>query len=164
MASILASFEGTKTGNFGLELPTASYISNSTNLIIEEITQKAKEVGQSIPLNPMLVFSWNCHSCLSYFITSHKPQVIYLSELKFSLEQTITHVLSSLHCPYFRFIPIVGRSGSLVLDQKLHLDIQIVVANSSPINCLVFCFPSSTCSLLLSMVQLSLKKGFLGQF
>lgn len=71
----------------------------------------------------MIAFIWNCRG-LGYAATvrilrecvySHRPQLLFLSEVKFSSVERARKIGVSLGYSLFHFVSAVGQSGSLLL-------------------------------------------------
>lgn len=71
---------------------------------------------------------------------SHRPEVLFLSEVKSDSEDKIRGLVTSLGFQHMEFIPSVGRAGGLLLTWKAAVTIQIICSNQNVITCM---FPQS---------------------
>lgn len=98
------------------------------------------------PPSIMLAIIWNCRGMgrptavrsLRAFVKSHKPSLLFLSELHISSPIKIQKLCLSLGFHHLEFVPALGRSGGLVLAWKDHLDFRLLTSNSSLISGLIF--------------------------
>lgn len=94
----------------------------------------------------MIAIIWNCRGLgqpatvrsLSSLVSSHRPNVVFLSEIKSSNKEKIQKIALGLGFPCTEFIPSVGSAGGLLLCWNNNIDLKVVVANNFLINCMVF--------------------------
>lgn len=83
---------------------------------------------------------------LRVFIKTHKPSIVFLSELKTysSSSFKIQKILLSLGFPSFDFVPAIGKVGGIALYWKSVVNLQVVFSNPNMINAMIFFEPSHT--------------------
>lgn len=100
----------------------------------------------------MIVLLWNCHGIghsstvrsLRNYAVSHRLDVVFLSEVKIMHVDRIEKIVKILGFASFEFVPAQGRAGGLLLAWNSSMNIQIILANESVINCLI-CNTSEEC-------------------
>lgn len=93
----------------------------------------------------MTAFVWNCRGVgqpsavriLRNFVVSHRPSIIFLSEVKSTNIDFVNRIMLSLGFKNLEFIPATGRSGGLLLGWIDCIDITVLLTNDNYINCLV---------------------------
>lgn len=96
--------------------------------------------------------AWNCRGIgrvaavrsLQVMIQTHKPSILFLSELKTSSLPKIQKIMSSLGFPNLEFVPSIGAAGGLVLGWKNSVQIQVIVSTAWFINVLILSHPQHT--------------------
>lgn len=107
----------------------------------------------------MMLMAWNYRGIglssvvrsLRVFSKTHRPSILFLSELKTSSYPKIQKLLLSFGFSSFEFIPAVGKSGGIVLCWKYEINLQVTISNSNLINSLIFSDPSHTPWMLTSV-------------
>lgn len=93
----------------------------------------------------MIILAWNCRGIsqsttiqsLREYNLSHRPDVLFLSEIKSSRNVYIMSIVSALGFHNFYLVLVVGCSGGLLLLWKEEFDIHIIAGSTCLINCLV---------------------------
>lgn len=93
----------------------------------------------------MIFFIWNCRGLsratairsLRELIRSHRPDVVFLSEIKCSHSPFVTNLGKSLGFTFSHCVPAAGRASGLLLLWKAQIDLNIVVDSQFLINCLI---------------------------
>lgn len=100
----------------------------------------------------MIALFWNCWGMgqpsavriLRNYVISHRPSVIFLSEVKNSNIDIVGRLMGSLGFDNFEFVPARGRSGGLLFGWKVNLNISILLSTESFVNCIIHNHPAET--------------------
>lgn len=94
----------------------------------------------------MIGIEWNCRGIghpstlrsLRGFINSHRPDFVFLSEIKCTDAGKIRKFVTKCGFCMHEFVPSVGKSWGLLVMWKQDINLKVVVSSSSCINCLIF--------------------------
>ena len=100
----------------------------------------------------MLVFSWNCRGLrndptvltLKSFLTSSKPNFVFISETKCGLEYSEDKI-ATLGYTNSHVVPSVGRSGGLWVLWDDNFDISVMSSSHNLVHCAVSTRDSTPC-------------------
>ncbi|KAG8380712.1 hypothetical protein BUALT_Bualt06G0044500 [Buddleja alternifolia] len=113
-------------------------------IVTEKRVTKWKRPGGVTRIVDMKILSWNCRGIahpttrrtLRALIIEHKPDVVFLCELKTSLLSSLSSLLDSLNLYSKHFVPPLGRSRGLGLAWNSHVELQITLDSKFHINAL----------------------------
>lgn len=94
----------------------------------------------------MIGLIWNCRGIgqpsvvrsLKMLIKQHQPSFIFLSNIKCSDVVKVHNFVKNISFDCSECIPVMGKSGGLLLAWKSNFNLNIVCSSSNFINCLVF--------------------------
>lgn len=100
----------------------------------------------------MIALIWNCRGVghpsavrvLRNYVISHRPSILFLSEVKCTNVDLVNRLMISLGFCHFEFVPARGRSGGLLLGWKDCISLSILLSNDNFINCLIHNAPSES--------------------
>lgn len=93
----------------------------------------------------MISLVWNCRGIgravavrmLRELLRSHRPDVLFLSEIKSSNNTRILNLSTSLGFDNSHFVPSRGKAGGLLLLWKNSINLQLILSTDFIINCLI---------------------------
>lgn len=93
----------------------------------------------------MIRFVWNCRGLgqsttvrqLRDFVSSHRPELVFLSEIKLHEVSKVQRIVNKLEFHHFDFVSSIHRAGGLLLMWKDILSIDVVVKSKLFFNVMV---------------------------
>lgn len=93
----------------------------------------------------MIGVAWNCCGLgqsttawsLRELVSSHRPDLVFLSEVKLQHVSRIKRIVQKIGFPSFELVPTINKVGSLLLMWKGNLNVIVVVKSESFINAMV---------------------------
>ncbi|KAL0408606.1 UNVERIFIED_CONTAM: putative ribonuclease H protein [Sesamum radiatum] len=94
----------------------------------------------------MRILAWNCHGLarpaarrmLRELLQSHKPDILFLCEIKTKHTDKLSSLLQSFNLLYSAFVPAFNKAGGLCLAWTPSLNVNIILTNTWMINALIF--------------------------
>lgn len=93
----------------------------------------------------MIGFVWNCRGighpaevrCLKEYISDHRPNFVFLSEIKCNSFDTVKGLVIRLGFVAFEFVPALRNAGGLLLAWDDSIDLKVVLSTNNLINCMI---------------------------